>query len=161
MELWDAYDSDFQLIQGKTLIRGESIPDGIYHLVCEVIVKHIDGTYLLMQRDESKHLGGYWEATAGGAALRGEKPIECAVRELNEETGISESELIEIGRIVHHEHHTIYVNYMVVTDCDKNSIKLQKGETQDYKWVDPDTLRTMNCTELSLKRIQIVPDELQ
>ena len=38
----------------------------MYHLVCEVIVKHTDGTYLLMQRDKNKHYGEYWEATAGG-----------------------------------------------------------------------------------------------
>jgi len=41
-------------------------------------VKHIDGSYLIMQRDYGKHYGGKWELTAGGSALKGEKPIECA-----------------------------------------------------------------------------------
>ncbi len=70
MELWDAYDSDFNHIEGMTLIRGESIPDGLFHLVCDTIVKHSDGTYLLMKRDPRKHLGGMWEATACGARPR-------------------------------------------------------------------------------------------
>ena len=56
MEIWDAYDSDYNIIDGMTLIRGEesSIPDGVYHLVCHVLVKHTDGTFLLMQRDPRK-----------------------------------------------------------------------------------------------------------
>ena len=39
-ELWDAYDKKFNKIENTTLVRGETIPDGIYHLVSEVIVKH-------------------------------------------------------------------------------------------------------------------------
>ena len=37
-EMWDAYDNKFNKLNGITLLRGESIPDGIYHLVCEIIV---------------------------------------------------------------------------------------------------------------------------
>ena len=51
MEVWDAYNKEFEKIEGMTLIRGEAIPDGVYHLVSDVIVKHADGYYLLMQRD--------------------------------------------------------------------------------------------------------------
>ena len=71
-EFWDAYDKKFNKIENTTLVRGETIPDGIYHLVSEVIVKHTDGSYLLMQRDLRKHHGGEWEVTAGGSALQGE-----------------------------------------------------------------------------------------
>ena len=98
MELWDAYDKDFCKIDGVTLVRGEKIPDGMYHLVADVIVRHKDGEYLLMQRDPGKHYGGMWEATAGGSAIKGENAYECAVRELREETGIESADLIEVGR---------------------------------------------------------------
>ena len=89
MELWDAYDANFNKIEGITLVRGEepSFSDDIFHLVCDIIVRHVDGTYLLMQRDLHKHFGGMWEATAGGSALQGETPLVCAKRELEEETG--------------------------------------------------------------------------
>lgn len=63
MEIWDAYDEKLNKIEGMTLVRGEEVPDGVFHLVCEIIVKHSDGTYLLVQRDPRKHLGGMWEAT--------------------------------------------------------------------------------------------------
>lgn len=51
MEIWDAYNSFFTKIEGKTLIRGETIPDGMFHLVVAVLVRHTDGSYLLMKRD--------------------------------------------------------------------------------------------------------------
>lgn len=35
--------------------------------------------------------------------------------------GISSDDLIEIGRVLHHSHKTYYVDYLSVTDADKNS----------------------------------------
>lgn len=75
MELWDAYDEGLNKTDGSVLVRGDQIPNGCFHLVCEIIVKHKDGSYLIMQRDKRKHLGGMWEATAGGSALQGENPL--------------------------------------------------------------------------------------
>ena len=51
MEIWDAYNSDFEKIEGVTLIRDEPIPKGMYHMFCNILVQHTDGSYLLMQRD--------------------------------------------------------------------------------------------------------------
>lgn len=70
MELWDGYDTNLKKIKDCTLVRGEAIPDGVFHLVCDIIVQHIDGTFLLMQRDARKHYGGMWEASAGGPAIK-------------------------------------------------------------------------------------------
>lgn len=133
MEIWDGYFADGTLA-GQDLVRGEPIPDGLHHLVCDVLVRHIDGDYLLMQRDLSKpNYGGYFEATAGGSALKGEDRLSCAKRELFEETGISCDTLEEIGRYT--THNTIYYSYLWVTNCDKTSITLQSGETMAYKWL--------------------------
>ena len=69
-ELWDAYNSDYEKIEGAVLVSGEddTFPEGMYHLVCEVLVRHFDGTYLLMKRDPTKPLfPNAWEATAGEA----------------------------------------------------------------------------------------------
>lgn len=62
MELWDAYDERFNKTDGIVLVRGEQIPDKCFHLVSEIIVKHKDGSFLIMKRDKRKHLGGMWEA---------------------------------------------------------------------------------------------------
>ena len=152
MEKWDAYDSKLNKIEGVTLIRGEQVPEGYFHLCSEIIVRHTDGSYLIMQRDKRRHLGGMWEATAGGSALQGENPLTCAMRELQEETGIVSDELIEIGRVLHHGHKTYYVDYLCATDVDKDSIVLQEGETIAFKWIDPDELRAMSRDNLTTMR---------
>lgn len=149
------------MIQGVTLKRGEKIGSGIFHLVCDIIVRHTDGDYLIMQRDARKHYGGMWEATAGGSALRGESPAECAVRELFEETGIRADSLTEVGRVLDEGYHSAYVEYLCITDCEKNSVVLQEGETSDYRWVDKDTVLRMKSDELITERMQLFIDELK
>lgn len=152
MELWDAYDKCFRKIDGLTLVRGKEIPDGIYHMVCDVIVRHADGSYLLMQRDPRKHFGGMWEATAGGSAIVGETPEECARRELAEETGISAGKLTEVGRVT--GGHAHYVEFLCETDCDKNSVTLQEGETTAFRWISKEQLLEMKKSELVTERMQ-------
>lgn len=133
MEIWDAYLSDGSLA-GQDLIRGEPIPEGLYHLVSDILVRHTDGDYLLMQRDPRKaHYGGFFEATAGGAAQKGEDALACAKRELCEETGIRTGTFIGIGRFV--SGNTIYESFLCLTDCKKGMIRLQVGETVSYKWI--------------------------
>lgn len=151
-EIWDAYDRQFQKIQNVSLIRGESIPEGMYHLACEVIVRHTDGTYLLMQRDFAKHLGGMWELTAGGSALAGETPLECGIRELREETGIVSANWQELGRIVHDGHRTLYVEYLCITEENKDNVCLQEGETVDFKWADQTEILKMGADTLASQR---------
>ena len=160
-ELWDAYNRDFEKVSGVTLVRGDKIPSGLFHLVCDIIVRHKDGEYLLMQRDFYKHFGGMWEATAGGSALKGESALECARRELKEETGIEEATLQEIGRVVREENQSLYVEYLCETDSDKSAIKLQKGETVAFKWVSAKELREMKKSELVTERMQKFIDELK
>lgn len=134
-ELWDAYDCNANKLDG-TLTRGEKIPEGMYHLVAEIIVRHKDGSFLAMQRDFSKkHYGGFWEISAGGAVQRGETALEGAVRELFEETGLVCKSLEKIYRICGKKYPCIYFGYICTVDCDKSRIKLQKGETVAYRWV--------------------------
>ena len=149
MELWDAYNSNFEKIEGLTLIREEQdkIPDGVYHLVCEILVRHVDETYLLMKRDPTKPLyPNMWEATAGGSALQGESAVEGALRELREETGIVAETLEQLNWSLGGS--CIHCRFLCVTNCAKDSIKLQKGETCDYSWVTAQELLAMPDSEL-------------
>jgi len=150
MELWDAYNSNFEKIEGLTLVRGEEskIPAGVYHYVCHVLVRHVDGTYLLMKRSPCKTYPGMWESSAGGSALKGETILEAAFRELREETGIVASELEELDRDCDDRTHNANVRFLCVTDCDKNSIKLQEGETCDFKWASAKEILSMTRDEL-------------
>ena len=159
MEDWDAYDGEFRRMEGVSLVRGEDIPAGVYHLVCDVLVRHTDGSYLLTRRDPRKHYGGLWEATAGGSALRGETPLDCARRELREETGIRAEELRELGRV--RSANTHYVEFLCETDWPKDRVTLQEGETVDYRWVSREKLIAMRKEELVTKRMQGFLTELQ
>ena len=159
-EIWDAYDRNFGKIEGKKLVRGEPIPEGMYHLVCDIIVKHTDGTFLLMRRDFKKHFGGMWELTAGGSALAGETPLECGLRELAEETGIAATELKELKRIVHDGHRSLYVEYLCITDWSKDSITLQEGETIDFKWAAKSAILKMTADELASSRAAAILKEM-
>jgi len=134
LEIWDAYNEKEELL-GVDLIRGEEIPEDIYHIVVEVLVRHIDGEYLLMKRSFDK-VGwwlGYYEATAGGSALKGETAEIAIVRETYEETGVKPKELELINKAIGHP--VIFYSFLGTTDCDKDSITLQEGETIGYKWL--------------------------
>ena len=157
MELWDAYSQDFRLVPQVTLVRPGPIPAGLFHLFCDIIVRHTDGSYLLMQRDRSKYFfPGMWEATAGGSALQGERPLDCAIRELREETGIRAGRLMEAGRLRNSD--TFFVQYLCVTDCGKDSVILQAGETMAYRWAGREELVSMK-EELVLERLRYYLEE--
>ena len=148
MELWDAYNSDFEKIEGMTLLREEEdkIPEGVYHMVCHVLVRHVDGTYLLMKRSPDKpNYPNVWEATAGGAVLQGETVLEGAFRELREETGIIADKLEELDRSLGRAN--LHVRFLCVTDCDKKSVKLQPGETCAFKWATAEEILAMPESE--------------
>jgi 8-oxo-dGTP pyrophosphatase MutT (NUDIX family) len=138
-EIWDGYLADGSLA-GVDLVRGEPIPEGLYHLVCDILVRHTDGDYLLMQRSRLKpNYAGWYEATAGGSALKGEDALTCARRELQEETGIRADSLTELGSCVVKD--TIYRQYLCLTSCHKEAVTLQPGETVAYRWLTPEALR--------------------
>ena len=133
MELWDARTRNGKLT-GGTLVRGEPIPQGLYHLVCEVLVKHRDGSILAMKRDENKDIfPGWWETTAGGSALAGESSLDCARRELLEETGIAGETFELIAKTIGAEY--IFDSYLCVVDCSKDAVRFQEGETVGYRWM--------------------------
>lgn len=134
MEIWDAYKKDGNKA-GFDLCRDNPIPNGLYHIVSEVLVKHIDGSFLLMQRDWNKTgYPGLFEAGASGSILKGETPYQGAVRELREETGINSNDLSFIFT-QSNMRNTFYCGFLCITDCSKDSIILQEGETISYRWL--------------------------
>ena len=119
----------------------KEIPEGRYHLVCDILIRHEDRTFLLTLRDSRKKaFPGCWEASAGGAAQAGETPEAAARREMREETGL-EAEKLELIGITRNEkkRSTVYA-YLATVNCAKDAIRLQEGETVDYRWIEPKTI---------------------
>lgn len=135
MEIWDAYYED-ETLAGVDLIRGQVIPEGLLHIVSEILVCHEDGDYLLMQRDFKKETyPGMYEASAGGSVLKGETPLQGALRELEEETGIQKDSLTQIYRKINGKKDAIHYGYLCMVRGDKDRIRLQEGETVSYRWL--------------------------
>ncbi|MDO4814309.1 MAG: NUDIX domain-containing protein [Gemella sp.] len=135
MEIWDAYNRNSEKIHGLELVRGEIIPQGIYHLCVEVAVKNQSGKFLLMKRSHRKHGGGKWELSAGGSVLKGESPKAAVRREVKEETGLDISSLNLLGIEIIEEYQAIYYKYLAETFCNEAEVTLQLGETVDFKWL--------------------------
>lgn len=134
VEYWDLYDRNIQKT-GEVIQRGKTVPEGKYHLVCDITVIDNMGRILLTKRHPDKPYPLYWECS-GGSVVAGEMPIDGAVRELFEETGIKaeKEELTELG--ITYGNHAIYFNYLLRRDIELSSLVLQSDETVDAKLAD-------------------------
>ena len=153
METWDLYDEQGRKT-GETWERSRAreIPEGRYHIVCDILIRHQDGEFLLTLRDPDKDIyPGCLEASAGGSALAGETPEEAARREMLEETGLIADRLELIGTTVRPHSYSIIYAYLAIVNCEKDSVRLQPGETVGYQWVDAPTFLRMIRDEPVLK----------
>lgn len=100
MEIWDLYDNNRNKT-GLEHIRGNDLPDDLYHLVVSVWIKNKEGMYLIAQRSETrKSFPLMWECV-GGSVLKDEASLDGALREVKEEVGIDLNR--ENGKLVFSE----------------------------------------------------------
>ena len=142
MEYFDLYDEQRNAL-GRIHRRGDALPPGTYHIVCEVWTVNGLGSALLTRRDERKMpYPGLWENT-GGAVLAGEDSRQGAVRELMEETGIraEPGELTLQGSI---RVGSVFVDaYLLRRNVALSELTLQPGETVDARWATLQEIREM------------------
>lgn len=70
MELWDLYTKD-RVPTGQTHVRGEKLPDDLFHLVVHVWIQNSRGQYLISQRAATRpHYPLMWEWRRRFGALR-------------------------------------------------------------------------------------------
>lgn len=147
MEIWDGYYPD-ETLAGRDLIRGQEIPKGLVHLVCEILVIHQDGDVLVTKRADCKEsYGGYYEASAGGSVLKGESVEEGACRELWEETGIKADNLKLLYKKMNKRGSAIHYGYVCITDIPKDGVVLQRGETVAYQWMSQEEFKRLMMGE--------------
>lgn len=132
-ELFDAVDA-----QGNKLdidmVRGQKYPEGLYHVVVEIITMNEHEHILVTKRHPKKNYGGYWEIT-GGSILKGEATLEGAVRELQEETGLmtTQSALKPIYETIFYD--GLFRGFFQQIHTDHQKIVLQDDETIEYQWI--------------------------
>lgn len=141
MERFDVYDSRGNRT-GKTMVRGEPMPEGCYRMVAGVLCMHRDGSVLLVKRHPDKPTHpNLFEASASGSVLAGEDAEQAARRELLEETGIRCGELTQLYQA--QDQKRLFRYYVTFVDCGKNTVRLQPEETVDYLWVSRAQLAEM------------------
>jgi len=153
LEIWDLYDEHGNKT-GETWerARAKEIPEGRFHIVCDILIRHQDGDFLLTFRDPRKDIyPGCWEASAGGSALAGETPEEAARREMLEETGLEAEKLELISVTTRPRSRSVVYAYLGAVDGPKDAVRLQEGETADYRWVKPEQFIDMIREEPILK----------
>lgn len=136
MERWDLYTEDRKLTE-RSMVRGEAIPAGLYHLVVGIWTINSKGKILLTLRHPNKEIyPNTWE-NSGGAAQMGETSLQAAVRELGEETGIwvRPEELMLLGS--ESREGTFVDCYLLRKDISLMDLVLQDGETTDARWATP------------------------
>ena len=140
-EYWDLYDANRNPL-GRTIKRGDAFAEGEYYVCCEVWMQNFEGKLLMTQRHPDKKAGGLWEFTGGGV-LAGETTKQAAVRELQEELGVSASET-ELSLLEVYQHKNYFMDIFVIKrDVDTAALKLQPSEVVDAKWVSREELLQM------------------
>jgi len=143
MESFDLYDVNRNK-SGRTLERGNKVPDGYYRLVVHVCIFGSDGRMLIQRRFPGKKgWSGMWDITAGGSALAGDNSQQAASRELLEEVGIDYS--LEGKRPAM----TIYFDggfndiYTINMDVDIDKLTLQPTEVAEVRWATEEEILEM------------------
>lgn len=139
MEKWDLLDADGNPT-GKTLVRGEPLKAGMYHLVEHIWIVDSKGRLLIQQRNpDLKLMPGVWAANSGSAQA-GEDSESAARRELFEELSIrtAPGELVYGGRMRRRNSFTDL--WILYRDIDISSLRLQQEEVAQAKWVTVEEL---------------------
>ena len=87
MEIWDLYDVNRTVIGEH--IRGNELPANAYHLVVHVWIKNSQGKYLISQRAKNRPTFPLMWECVGGSVLKGESSMQGALRETQEEVGVT------------------------------------------------------------------------
>lgn len=143
MEVWDVYDKN-RVITGNTMIRGNKIKEGDYHLVVHVIIFNSNGEMLIQQRQSTKkEWPDMWDITVGGSAIAGECSYEAAEREVFEEIG-HKLFLKDMRPSVTVNFEFGFDDYYIINeDVDIGSLKLQSEEVQNVQWADCERILSM------------------
>lgn len=145
MEIFDAFDENGKAL-GYDLVRGESIPIGVYHKIVQIYTIDEQNRILITQRHPLKHFGYYWEITAG-SVIKGEDELSAATRELEEETGIKvlKENLSLIKSYLGQS--SIWFSYIHKVDMTNQSVRLAENETIDYRFITMDEFNHMIQTK--------------
>ena len=134
MERFDLYDAR-RRFTGRTIARGEDVPDGLRRLVVHVCIFNQKGQMLIQQRQRFK--AGWpnmWDISMGGGVQAGETTRQAARRELMEELGLDfdfEDLVPAVTTTFRKGFDDIYI---IHAEPDLDTLRLQPEEVQAVRW---------------------------
>lgn len=139
MEIWDILDGDGKPT-GKTMIKGENIPEGQYHLGADIWIINSENKILIQKRSSQKVLSPNVWAMTGGSVIKGESSRQTIERETMEELGIKlNTEKAQLLKRIKSD--DVWIDtYFIKQDIDLRKIKMQEDEVCDIKWATYDEI---------------------
>ncbi len=149
MEIFDICDEEGRPT-GETVSRQEAHEKGILHRTVHIWLVKREGEevfVLLQKRARNKDsFPGCWDTSSAGHIMAGDAPLESALRELEEELGLSAApEDLRFGGTLHvrfeevfhgslfRENEIIFL-YWLERDVPEEEIRIQEEELEDAVW---------------------------
>ncbi len=143
MELFDLYTAD-RVKTGRTMVRGDAVPEGCYRIVVHVCIFDPEGRMLIQQRQPFKQgWSNMWDITVGGSAVAGDTSRTAAERETREEIGLS-IDLTDVRpSLTLYWEHGFDDYYLLTRDVDPDTLHLQYEEVQAVRWATREEILRM------------------
>lgn len=131
----------------ESAFREQAQKDGITHISTGVAVVR-DGKILVARRAAGDFLGGVYELPGGGVD-EGETITEGAMREVQEETGLTASRIVAtfdgFDYSTDKKPKVRQVNFIV--EVEPGDVQLDSSEHDDYVWVDESNFDSIKLTD--------------
>ncbi len=143
MELFDLYTAERERT-GRTMVRGEKTPEGLFRLVVHVCIFSSDGRMLIQHRQPfKKGWSDLWDVSVGGHAAAGDTSRAAAERETKEELGI-DADLGDVRpALTLHWERGFDDYYLIKMDVDPAKLRLQQEEVAAVRWAGEEEILSM------------------
>lgn len=133
-ETWDIYDINKQPT-GQTMIRGDQLKPGQYHLVIHICYFNEKNQMLIQRRALDKdNWQGFWDISVGGAVRTQETSQMAAARESLEELGITYAFDGVLPRLTLSFSRGFDDVFLVPISIDIDALSFHDHEVCDAKW---------------------------
>ena len=141
VEYWDLFDESRNYL-GISHIRGNVIPEGMYHLVVHAWIMDRSGNFLISQRQKGRTDELLWERT-GGSALMGETSLESAFREVEEELGIDirGCRHFFIKSVKREQYRDFFDSWLFLVDNKDINCKINEEEVIAWRWASMEDMQ--------------------
>lgn len=142
MEIWDILDENGNKT-GKTMVKGEKVPKGFYHLGADIWIINSKNKILIQKRSPLKRQSPNVWAMTGGSVIKEESSLETIERETFEELGI-QLNMENVQLINRYKTGEVWLDtYLIKQDIDLDDIIIKEDEVSEVKWATYDEIEEL------------------